>query len=142
MVKNWYFFVKICKKRALFVIFCAIFALFVIFLTILGKVRAFSLFLSMGVGDLSKQIRMVNLGNLVTETGSLPAQGQAGWPAFAKVMAGWDNFSSKKLRYMGAKGRLIGHERGRKKEGFRSLKGREQVIRYQKVANRYEIYLI
>ena len=36
MVKNWYFFVFFCKKRALFVIFCAIFALFVISLTILG----------------------------------------------------------------------------------------------------------
>jgi len=37
MVKNWYFFVFFCKKRALFVIFCAIFVLFAIFLTILGS---------------------------------------------------------------------------------------------------------
>jgi hypothetical protein len=42
MVKNWYFFVFFCKKRALFVIFCAIFVFLVIFLTILGVVRAFA----------------------------------------------------------------------------------------------------
>jgi hypothetical protein len=44
MVKNWYFFVKICKKRAFFVIFCAIFVFLAIFLTILGAVRAISFF--------------------------------------------------------------------------------------------------
>ena len=56
MVKNWYFLQFFCKKRALFCKNCAFFA---IFLTILGKVRAFSLFWvgceqSLEMGELGK----------------------------------------------------------------------------------------
>ena len=65
MVKNWYFFVFFCKKRAFFVISCEKFVFFALFLTILGEVRAFPFFGQLGGGQFLKMGGLVKIGKMV-----------------------------------------------------------------------------
>jgi hypothetical protein len=69
-----------CKKRALFAIFCAIFVFFAISLTILGGVRVFSLFWSMGGGRFLKMGELVKMGKISLSRGVFCFRG-----FFAKV---------------------------------------------------------